>query len=303
MTAVGIALAMAAAVANAFAVVLQASESRRAPLSESGRFALLFGLARRPRWLAGTGLMILAWPLQILALTYAPITLVQPALASGALVLLAVAGVRLGERVGRREVLGAVAIVLGIAIVIGAAPRHTTHEPGGLRLAAPLLVVGAGAVSAFVLGRRRPERTLAMVLGAGLAYAWVDFANKLLSNDISTHRWPLVALWLAATLALGALAFLQETTALQRRPAVTVAPVISSVQAPLPVLMALWAGVESWGAGSRRLAELALGLAIVTLGAAILGRSEAVARVSGGEWPAGGATGPSRNRVSRDAAW
>jgi hypothetical protein len=59
--------------------------------------------------------------------------------------------------------------------------------------------------------------------------------------------------------------------------------VIGAVQDPLPVLMALWSGVESWGAGSQHLAELACGLAIVTVGAATLGRSEAVARVSGDE--------------------
>jgi drug/metabolite transporter (DMT)-like permease len=303
----GIVLALAAAVANAFAVVLQASESRQAPLSQAGRFELLFGLARRRRWLAGTGLMVLAWPLQILALTYAPITVVQPTLASGALILLVVARVKLGERVGRPEALGAVAIVVGIGVVIGAAPPRSTDQPGALRLAAPLLVVGAGAVGAFVLGRRRPRRALAMVIGAGLGYAWVDFANKLLSNAISTDRWPQVALWLVATLALGALAFLEENTALQQRPAVTVAPVIGAVQGPLPVVMALWAGVESWGAGTKHLAELALGLAIVTLGAATLGRSQAVARVSGDEWPArrtpeSGARS-ARPGVSGDAAW
>jgi hypothetical protein len=191
--------------------------------------------------------------------------------------------------------------------VIAAAPRHTTHEGAAVRLAAPLVLVAGGAVAAFVFGRRRPQQALSMVIGAGLAYAWVDFANKLLSDGISTDHWALVALWLVAILALGTLAFLQEMTALQRRPAVTVAPVIAAVQAPLPVLMALWAGVESWGASTQRVAELALGLAIVTVGAATLGRSQAVARVSGDQWPPARqrapARPPSRESVSGDAAW
>jgi drug/metabolite transporter (DMT)-like permease len=282
VTAAGAIVAVVASVANAFAVVLQASESRRAPLSQAARFSLLFGLTRRPRWLAGIALMVVAWPLQILALSWAPITVVQPTLASGTLVLLAVARVRLGEHVGWPEVLGAGAIVLGIAIVLSAAPRHTTDIPGAARVAVPLAVVGIGALGAYSLGRWRPQATPALVLGAGLAFAWVDFANKLLSNEISTSRWLPAVLWLTATLAFGALAFLQETTALQQRPAITVVPVIGAVQDPLPVLMALWAGVESWGAGSQHLVELACGLAIVTLGAVALGRSEAVARVSRG---------------------
>ncbi len=282
MTAAGIIVAVVASVANAFAVVLQAGESRRSPRSQAARFSLLLNLTRRPRWLAGTALMAAAWPLQSLALAWAPITVVQPTLASGTLVLLAVARVRLGERVGRPEVLGSAAIVLGIAVVISAAPRHTTHIPGAGRVAVPLTVIGLGALVAYAIGRLRPDRTLALVVGAGLAFAWADFANKLLSNEISTNRWLPAVLWLMATVAFGTLAFLQETTALQQRPAITVAPVIGAVQDPLPVLMALWAGVESWGAGSQHLVELACGLAIVTVGAVMLGRSKAVARVAGG---------------------
>src|SRR6516225_9204314 len=110
---VGVALALAASVANAFAVVLQAAEARRAPDSDSARPALFVWLARRPRWLAGTSLMVLAWPLQILALAKAPITVVQPMLATSPLVLLVVARLKLRERVGRVEALAAVAIVTG----------------------------------------------------------------------------------------------------------------------------------------------------------------------------------------------
>jgi drug/metabolite transporter (DMT)-like permease len=283
MTGAGILLALAASVANAFAVVLQAAEDRQAPLSEGAHASLLVRLAHRPRWLAGTALMVVAWPLQILALTLAPITVVQPILATTQLVLLAVAKVQLHEHVGRLEVLGALAIVVGVAVVVWAAPRHTVGQPGAGRIALPLVVVGLAAIFAYGLGRLRPRATLSLVVGAGLAYAWVDFANKLLSNDLSTSRWGLAAVWLAATLALGGLAFLEETTALQRRPAVTVTPVVGAVQDPLPVLMALWSGVESWGTGAHRIAPLIGGLAIVTAGAAILGRSSAVARLAGDE--------------------
>jgi hypothetical protein len=68
MTVAGILVALAASVANAFAVVLQAAEDRRTPLSEGAHASLLVRLVHRPRWLAGTALMALAWPLQILGL-------------------------------------------------------------------------------------------------------------------------------------------------------------------------------------------------------------------------------------------
>jgi drug/metabolite transporter (DMT)-like permease len=281
VTAAGILVALAASVANAFAIVLQAAEARQSPLSEGARASLLVRLAHRPRWLAGTGLMVIAWPLQIFALTLAPITVVQPTLAASQIVLLAVARVRLHERVGRLEALGALAIVAGVAALVWAAPRHTVRDPQAVRVAVPLVVVGIAAVGGYTLGRLRPQAPLSLVIGAGLAYAWVDFVNKLLANDISIGHWLLAAVWLAATLAFGALAFLEETTALQRRPAVTVAPVVGAVQDALPVLMALGAGVETWSSGGSRIVPLIGGLALVTAGAAILGRSKAVALVSG----------------------
>ncbi len=100
MIAAGILLAFCAATASAFAIVLQASGAERTPASESARFALLARLWHRPRWLLGTGLIVLAWPLQVIALALAPITVVQPALASSQLVLLAVARIQLREDVG-----------------------------------------------------------------------------------------------------------------------------------------------------------------------------------------------------------
>jgi hypothetical protein len=224
--------------------------------------------------------MVVAWPLQIFALALAPITVVQPTLAATQLVLLVIARVKLRERVGVVEALAALAIVAGMTAVVLAAPHHTVRDPAAGRVALLLTVVGVGAVAAYAVGRPRRRAQLAVVIGAGLAYAWVDFANKLLANDIAAGRWGLAALWLAATIAFGALAFLEETTALQVRPAVTVAPVIGAVQDPLPVLMALWAGVEVWGSASHRILPLALGLALVTAGAIALGRSRAVARVS-----------------------
>jgi drug/metabolite transporter (DMT)-like permease len=286
--AAGIAVALAASVANAFAVVFQAGEDRRSPVSQAGRFSLLRLLLRRRRWLIGTMLMIVAWPLQILALGLAPITVVQPTLAASPLVLLAVARVKLGERVGAFETFGALCIVCGVTAVIVASPHDTVLHPAAARVAVPLVLVGGAALVAYLIGRLQPRRLLAPVIGAGLAYAWVDFVNKLLADNISTGQWGLAVIWLAATIAFGALAFLEETTALQRRPAVTVSPVVGAVQDPLPVLMALAAGVEVWGSATHNVVALALGLLLVTIGAAVLGRSKAVTRVSGDPPPASG---------------
>jgi drug/metabolite transporter (DMT)-like permease len=279
--AAGIAVALCAALANAFALVIQAGEDRQSSLGKGGRFSLLVELAHRPRWLAGTALLVAAWPLQVLALGLAPITVVQPLLATTQLVLLAMARVKLREQVGWLEYLGALVIVAGISLVVWAAPRHEPHHVAAGRLAVPLAVVGGLAVGAYIFGRLRPRLPLALVIGAGLSYAWVDFANKLLANALSGGQIAAGVAWLAATLGFGALAFLEETTALQRRPAVTVAPVIGAIHDPLPVLMAIWSGLTVWGTAPHRILPLVLGLMLIATGAAILGRSKAVAKISG----------------------
>ena len=101
--AAGFGIALLAAIAYDSGYALQAFEARRAPIEQSMRPGLLAHLVRRPIWLAAIGLAIVGWALQVLALTKAPLTLVQPVLALGLFLLLGL-GVRfLGEHVGRRE--------------------------------------------------------------------------------------------------------------------------------------------------------------------------------------------------------
>jgi hypothetical protein len=278
----GIAGALLAAGVNAVSVVLLAAEARRTPASQGMHASLLRRLAHRRRWLLGTGLMVLAGVLQAVALAFAPLSIVQPTLSTSQLVLLAVARVKLGERVGRHEVLSALAILAGLAAVMWAAPRHSANLAPAGALAPPLAVVGGAALLAYMIGRARPRMHLALVLGAGVAYAWADFGVKLLAGSVASGRWLLLAIWLPALIAVGAVAFLEENSALQCRPAVTVAPVISAVKVPLPVVMALVAGLERWTAGPVHVGALAGGLCLVAAGAAGLGRSDVVARVSAG---------------------
>lgn len=280
MTGAGIALALTAAVANAYAVVMQAAEDRRSSDEQAMRASLLVRLAHRPRWLAGAGLMVVAGVAQITALAFAPIAIVQPMLSTSQLVLLGVARFKLHERVGRSEVLGAVAIVAGLAAVVYAAPHQSSRSVGAAQLIPPVAVVGGLALTAYLTGRWRPSLRLLLVIGAGLSYAFSDFVAKLLSDAASTDTWWLMGVWIALLLVVGAGAFLQETTALQHRPAVTVAPVIGAVKVPLPVLMALWAGMEPWNGSGAHIAILLGGLAVSAAGAATLGRSDVVSRLS-----------------------
>ncbi len=77
------------------------------------------------RWLLGTGLSILGFPLQVLALPLAPLVVVQPALAAGLLVLMFLAQRMLGEHAGRYEYMAMGAIVIGVlGAALSAPPRR-----------------------------------------------------------------------------------------------------------------------------------------------------------------------------------
>jgi multidrug transporter EmrE-like cation transporter len=80
--------------------------------------------------------------LQVLGLGLAPLTVVQPVLALG-LVLLLFLGVRLlGEDVGPRELAGVAAIVVGVTVIAVAAPARESDPALGAPLVGALIGLG-----------------------------------------------------------------------------------------------------------------------------------------------------------------
>src|SRR5580698_9212546 len=132
----GIAAAVAASVLYSLGVALQAMDAKRTPHTEHLHPALALNLIRRARWLAGTGLSMLGWPLQVVALLLAPLIVVQPALAAGLLVLMLAGQRMLGEPAGRREHVAMAAIILGVVGLALTAPRRETaqHDPLALTI-------------------------------------------------------------------------------------------------------------------------------------------------------------------------
>jgi hypothetical protein len=272
--ALGLAAACGASILFDAAVALQALEARAVSSSHSLRPALLARLLQRPRWLAATGLAILGFPFQVLALALAPLSVVQPALAVGLLLLLAL-GVRvLGETVGARELLATLAIIGGVAGASAVAPDQSSEHAGAVGLAVVLVPLGGLAATPFAL-RRCPAWL--MVLGAGGAYAWTSLGAKLLADELSSGA-PLVAFaWLAGIGIAALLGLVAEMSALQRLAAVAVAPTVFVVQVTVPVAVAPLVGGEAWASSPAGGAVLVASMCAVIGGAVALMRSAAVA--------------------------
>src|ERR1700710_1826877 len=101
----GIAAATAASTLYSLGIAVQALDARDTDRADGLQVKLIVQLLRRRRWVAATGMTVLGWPLQLLALSFAPLVIVQPALAAGLIVLLLVAQRMLAEAAGPREVL------------------------------------------------------------------------------------------------------------------------------------------------------------------------------------------------------
>jgi drug/metabolite transporter (DMT)-like permease len=224
--------------------------------------------------------------LQILALTLAPLTVVQPADAAGLLLLLVAGSRLLGEQVGRRELTAVAGIVVGIIAIAAAAPSGSAEHPSRGGLLAGLLVVGAIAASPYVVRRRAGVRGLGVVVGAGFAFAAAAFSIKLVADALASGSWR--SLGLAATVAAiaGAAGMLSEQTALQQRQATQVAPVIFVVELVVPLLLAITVGGESWGASLPSRCWIIPGIGLLIVSAIALMQTPAVSQLlAGGEPP------------------
>jgi hypothetical protein len=271
--ALGIAAAIAASTLYSLGIALQALDARQAPSQEQLRVALLWRLVRRARWLAGTMLSILGWPLQVIALLLAPLVVVQPALACGLLTLMVLGEHILGERAGRYEYFAVCLIVLGVIGAALTAPEHTTSHAD--RLIVTLVLVGLGLASLApyllkALGHSIAEVTM---IGAGLAFGWSGVATKLASDDITRGHWGVAAAWGLSTAAASGVGVLSEMSALQDRPAILVAPVVFVTQTVVPVILGPVLLGEDFGSTPLGGVPLTLALATIITGAAMLARS------------------------------
>ncbi len=279
MLALGIVAAVGASMLYNTSLALQALEARGVPHEHSLRPSLIGRLVRNRRWLGATALGLLGWPLEVAALLLAPLTVVQPCLASGLILLLWLGATRLGEAPGRREAVAVAAIVIGLAGVAWAAPARSTEYAGVGAIVAALALVAVPIAAPYALRGRAGAIGLLPVISAGCGYAWTGIASKLLTDELAAGALLLAVVWLATAAVSEGLALLSEMSALQRRPATRVAPMMFAVQVLVPVALAPLIFGESWAATPLGGAALVAFMAIAVAGTTLLAGSRAVGAV------------------------
>jgi drug/metabolite transporter (DMT)-like permease len=274
--ALGIVAAIGASCLYNASIALQALEVRGVSHEHSLRPSLLGRLVRNRRWLGATALGLLGWPLEIAALLLAPLTVVQPCLASGLVLLLWLGATRLGEVPGRREAVAVAAIVVGVAGVAWAAPERTTDHAGAGAIALAAVLVAIPLLAPYALRGRAVAFGMLAVLSAGCGYAWTAIASKLLTDELAAGALLVAIAWLATAALSEGLALLSEMSALQRRRATHVAPVMFAVQVLVPVILAPLIFGESWSSTPLGGAALIAAMALAVAGTVLLAGSPAV---------------------------
>ncbi|MFB7516882.1 hypothetical protein [Streptomyces sp. NPDC056144] len=205
--------ALGSAVCFGAASVLQAMAARAAEPGTGGGVdvALLWRALRQWRYLAGLGLDVLGFGLQIVALRTLPIYVVGAALAASLAVTAVVASRLLRVRLSRVE-WAAVAVVCAGLGMLALASGEEGSEPGPDWLPWALLAAAGGVLLLGVAGGRLPEKPRALVLGlgAGFGFGVVEVAVRLIDGFDLTDP-----VWYALPLG-GCAAFALLTSALQR---------------------------------------------------------------------------------------
>lgn len=273
---------LGSALGSAVSTTLKRISATRAPALHGagvrglGRFVA--ATASSPFWLLALVADVVGVSLQIVALHYGALALVQPLLVSGLLFALLMRHV--GHwRLSVREVVWAVLLVcglLGFLVVSGATtavqPSRADH---GVAVAAAASVAAAVGLL-LVIAQRSPapaRRAALLGLCVGAIYATTAALIKASTVVLADHgAVALLASWqLYVTLALGAAGLVLAQVAFQAGPLTVSLPAIATIDPLLSVLIGVVVYDERLLHGPGR--DVVLFLLLVTLLVSIIGMS------------------------------
>jgi drug/metabolite transporter (DMT)-like permease len=244
------------------------STRTRSPLSPG----LLGDLIRLRGFRLGVILGAAGFGLQVLALRFGPLILVQPLLVTGVLFYLAVASVVEHRRIDKTMVAGVLLALAGLSGFLVTARPETGH---GSFTSAAALPLGCGLVAVvalclFVTGRVQ-EEFRALPLAAATAVFYGVTAGLVRSLTSGATSGDLLGRWeLYAVIVIGPAGFLLNQNAYQRGKLGSVALTTITVGDPIVAIGIglAWLG-ESIAGGWSTLGEI-LALAVMVAGIALL---------------------------------
>jgi len=274
--ALGIAAAMAAAVAFGWSTALMHHSTFGAPRGLSGTRALLGHVIVQRVWLIGMAASLTGTALHFVALRFASLALVQPLVVTG-LVFAFIFRASLDRRLPSRNLMRWVMVTaVGLALFVVAA--GTTQGSARMDEAAATWIFGAGAAIALtgvLVADRTSARNGGVLLGvsAGVVFGLIAGTIKATTNAASHHvllsSWPLYAL---APLAVAG--FLLNQRAYHRAPLANSLPALNIANPLVAVVFGVLVFHERPSGQPAAIAAECVGLLGVLAGIFFLARHE-----------------------------
>lgn len=201
-------IAVAGAFILALGSALQERDAVRAPGRRVARAGFLLHLLRQPRWMVGSAAAVLGSVLHLVALSGAPLTVIQPIGVTGLIFAIVLSALFNRRGVGLSQALAGVAVMVGLVGVLSLFP-HASRAPAmttGVALALTGAVFGFGTVVYLTASRMNSgTRAILLALAGGAALGTTSGLARVLVANVRGDWMSLVS-WLTP-LAVAAAVF------------------------------------------------------------------------------------------------
>jgi hypothetical protein len=277
-------IGLVAAVLLGAGFVLQQDAAQRVPQSDFLRPRLIADLLRKPRWLAGLGIMIAGQLLGAWVIGHLVLALSEPLLATNLLFALIIAGRVSGQPARLRELIGAIILLAGVSALSVARAVTSVQDSVGSPAYWPYVGAAIGGVAAClaIAGRRRQGEPRALLTGiaAGLVLGIQDALTRVSVRELgSLHQVSLLLTsWPAYSLvAVGIVALWLMQSAFSSAPLHASLPGITAAEPVSGIVLGIVAFREKVPASPLLIALQVAGLIALVAGVVLVARSPVLA--------------------------
>lgn len=228
--------ALASAMVFGVSSVIEQRSTKRVKTRQTLSLRLMLDLARQPAWTAAIGATLIGFALQVVALRYGALALVEPILVCD-LVFAVLINSFLRSRWDAVMLTGVIATSAGLAAFLAVA------RPGGgvSTVSFPAVLPAAAALAAVVTAsiavgqRRRGIRPLTLAFACGICYGFAAFVVKLVTAQFGGGAGEVFSRWPIYVLAIvGPLGFVLNQNAFQQ--GILLSPVMAIIVACDPLI-------------------------------------------------------------------
>lgn len=234
------------------------------------------------RWVASMGVVVVGSVAYAYALTIAPISIVQPIMASGVALLAYLAIKNLGEKPRRVDLVAIGLSILGV-VCIGISlaeglPEDVRHNATALWIFTGAVVLLSVVIPLLMRGASSSQFAAGLGISVGLLYGisavfakllLVDWSNQWSAKGIAVLFSSVFLIAWAATLVP---AFIVLQAALQKGMAVVVVPILAGLSQLVPIAVGMVALHEKFPSNPALTVVRILGFGLILTGTVILSR-------------------------------